>query len=112
MEGQPRDRAFDAAAVLRAARRRGQLTQSELARRSGTSQAAISDIERGRRQPTVDLLDRLLRACGTRITVLGEPVMEVDPHDLTLLRLNTQLSPAERLARVSSVLRLKGLARR
>jgi transcriptional regulator with XRE-family HTH domain len=50
------------------------LTQSELARRLGTTQAAISKIETGRTIPGLELLDRLAAALGRPITVtLGEP---------------------------------------
>ena len=45
------------------------LTQTELARRMGTTQSAIAAIEAGARTPTVDLLERLARACGRRLTI-------------------------------------------
>lgn len=45
------------------------LTQAELARKMGTTQSAIAAIESGARTPTVDLLDRLARACGKRLTI-------------------------------------------
>jgi transcriptional regulator with XRE-family HTH domain len=49
------------------------LTQAELARRLGTTQAAISKIETGRTVPGLDLLDRLATALGRPITLtLGE----------------------------------------
>lgn len=50
------------------------LTQSDLARRVGTTQAAISKIETGRTTPGLLLLDRLATALGRPITItLGEP---------------------------------------
>jgi transcriptional regulator with XRE-family HTH domain len=49
------------------------LTQSELAGRLGTTQAAISKIETGRTIPGLELLDRLATALRRPITVtLGE----------------------------------------
>ena len=45
------------------------LTQSELARRVGTTQAAISKIETGRTVPGLELLDRLATALGRSITL-------------------------------------------
>jgi transcriptional regulator with XRE-family HTH domain len=49
------------------------LTQVELARRVGTTQAAISKIETGRTVPGLELLDRLASAIGRPITLtLGE----------------------------------------
>jgi transcriptional regulator with XRE-family HTH domain len=44
-------------------------TQAELARRVGTTQAAISKIETGRTVPGVELLDRLATAIGRPITL-------------------------------------------
>jgi transcriptional regulator with XRE-family HTH domain len=50
------------------------LTQAELARRVGTTQAAISKIETGRTVPGLDLLDRLAAAIGRPITLtMGAP---------------------------------------
>lgn len=49
-------------------------TQAELARRIGTTQAAISKIETGRSIPGLELLDRVATALGRPITVtLGAP---------------------------------------
>ena len=45
------------------------LTQAELARKMGTTQSAIAAIESGARTPTVELLERLARACGQRLTI-------------------------------------------
>src|SRR5881409_2015473 len=46
------------------ARVRAGLTQTELARRAGTSQARISELERGEANPTVDTLARIAAALG------------------------------------------------
>ena len=103
--------ALDSATVVREARRRAGFTQDALAGRAGTSQASISDIERGRRQPTVELLDRLLRECGRTLVVDDVKKPALDADDVMLLRLNMMLSPAERLAQMGRVVRLRGLAR-
>jgi transcriptional regulator with XRE-family HTH domain len=60
---------MNSAAQLRAARRRAGLTQAELARRTGTSQATISAYESGRKQPSIDTLHRLLAATGARLVI-------------------------------------------
>jgi transcriptional regulator with XRE-family HTH domain len=113
VDGYPQTPSIDAGLVLRQARAEAGLSQAELARRAGTSQAAISNIERGLRQPTVDLVDRLLRACGRQLTAAPvSSAIEVDPYDLELLRMNVQLAPERRLANMSRIMRLKGLARR
>jgi ribosome-binding protein aMBF1 (putative translation factor) len=44
-------------------------TQAELARKMGTTQSAVAAIESGARTPTVELLERLARACGQRLTI-------------------------------------------
>ncbi len=74
---------MDVAANLRAARRRAGLTQAELAKRAGTSQATLSAYERGRKRPSIDTLARLLDGAGSRLAVRTEPrkVREPSPRD-------------------------------
>lgn len=64
--------------LVRAARQRAGLTQVALADRSGVPASVLSAIERGRRQPTVPTLDRVLRSCGFTI---GLRVDEAAPID-------------------------------
>jgi ribosome-binding protein aMBF1 (putative translation factor) len=45
------------------------LSQEELARRMGTTKAAISRLESGRHRPTVETLRRLAEALGGRLTL-------------------------------------------
>jgi transcriptional regulator with XRE-family HTH domain len=56
--------------LLRETRARHGLSQRALAVRAGTTQAWISAIERGRVQPTVEMLRRLLLVMGEEL-VLG-----------------------------------------
>lgn len=58
---------MDAGGLIREARRSAGLTQTELARRAGTSQAAISRYESGTSSPSVATLQRLLAACGKHL---------------------------------------------
>src|SRR5688500_2664451 len=69
---------MDVATSLREARQRAGLTQSELARRTRTSQATVSAYESGRKRPSVDTLSRLLAAAGSQLTVepRARPVVE------------------------------------
>ena len=69
---------MDAGSTLRAARMRAGLTQVELARRAGTSQAAVSAYESGAKQPSLETFSRLLAASGTRLAVedLRRPLSE------------------------------------
>src|SRR6185436_5861983 len=64
---------MDAAATLRAARRRAGLSLRELARRAGTSHSTLSAYETGRKVPTVETLDRIVRAAGFVAGVDLEP---------------------------------------
>jgi ribosome-binding protein aMBF1 (putative translation factor) len=45
------------------------LTQTELARRMGTTQSAVARVEGGGSTPTLDLLDRVGRAVGAEIVL-------------------------------------------
>jgi transcriptional regulator with XRE-family HTH domain len=55
--------------LLKEARDRAGLTQRELARRAGTSQAMVARIERGQQSPSVATLERLVRACGRELRI-------------------------------------------
>ncbi|WP_308162690.1 helix-turn-helix domain-containing protein [Nocardia alni] len=57
------------ATLLVAARRNAGLTQSQLAGLANTSQSAVAAYESGRRQPTIAVLDRLLRAAGFQLSL-------------------------------------------
>ena len=65
----------DVGRELRDARRRAGLTQRDLARAAGTSQATVSAYEAARKTPSVATLDRLLDACGASLEV-GRPRLE------------------------------------
>jgi len=62
------------AALLRDARARAGLSQRQVAARAGVPQSTISTYERGRREPTLPTLDRLLRASGFRVRTELAPV--------------------------------------
>jgi predicted nucleotidyltransferase/DNA-binding XRE family transcriptional regulator len=72
---------MNAATEIREARRRAGLTQARLARRSRTSQAAISEYEAGRRVPEPATLRRILWASrplpSTVLDQRREAVLEV-----------------------------------
>ena len=83
--------------LLRTVRRRHGLTQSQLAARARTSQAAISRIERGLVSPGVDTLAELLRLMNEELVLDATPVDW--GHDVTLIRQNLELTPTERMDR-------------
>ena len=91
---------MDAGAVVREARRRRGVSQQGLARRAGTSQAAISRIEAGLESPTLDRLERLLLVLGEQLVCQTTPLEhDLDESDLDAGR---RLTPAERLAESAS----------
>jgi transcriptional regulator with XRE-family HTH domain len=55
---------------LAKARKRRGLTQVKLAERVGVHKITISRLERGDRQPSMSLLQRLARACKVDVTAL------------------------------------------
>lgn len=79
--------------LLRLARKRAGITQRELADRTGVAQPAIARIESGRASPRAATVEKLLTACGFRLTVeprRGEGV------DRTAIRELLKLSPDAR----------------
>lgn len=79
--------------ILREARAAAALTQRELAALAGMPQPAIARIERGRVSPSLETLDRLLRACGKQLELADRPGAGVDR---TLIRERLRLSPTQR----------------
>lgn len=84
-----------AGALLREARARHGLTQAQLATRAGTSQAAISRIERGVVSPSMATLERLVGLVGEELRASSKPVDY--GFDLTFIQDNLRLSPEERI---------------
>jgi len=81
--------------LLREARRRHKVSQARLARRAGTTQSAISRIERDHVSPSVETLRELLHLLGEDL-VLG--VEERDwGVDRSLVRERLALTPAQRV---------------
>ncbi|MGK2959345.1 MAG: helix-turn-helix domain-containing protein [Acidimicrobiales bacterium] len=73
--------------LLKEVRRRAGLTQTELARRAGTSQPVISAYEHGRRDPSYATLRRFIEAAGERLrleavaTRAGDIAPPADLHE-------------------------------
>jgi transcriptional regulator with XRE-family HTH domain len=83
-----------AATVLREARKRAGLTQSELAAACGLKQPTISRIERGAVDPSVETLQLLLSACDESLESMPKLGVGIDR---TLFQQVLRLSPADRL---------------
>ncbi|MET7748161.1 helix-turn-helix domain-containing protein [Micromonospora sp. NPDC005367] len=58
--------------VVRAIRRRADLSQRELARRAGVHHATVGRIEAGRLAPSIELLCRIIGVAGHRLAVVDE----------------------------------------
>jgi predicted nucleotidyltransferase/DNA-binding XRE family transcriptional regulator len=78
----------NASQLLHASRARAGLTQRELADRAGTSQAMVNRYERGRVDPSVATLERLLAACGERLELSSRPSAPDQGGLLAQLRLH------------------------
>ncbi len=77
--------------MVRDARHRAKLTQRELAAKAGIPQATIARIERGRVDPRVGTLDRLLEACGYGLESMPRLGIGIDRTQITE-RLQTPMS--------------------
>lgn len=64
---------FAVAKAVIAARNRAGLTQTELARKMGTTQPVVARMEGGRVQPSLQTLQRLAKATGSRLLIRFEP---------------------------------------
>lgn len=87
--------------MLKDARHRAGITQAELARRLGVSQAAVAKLESPSANPTVDTLDRALRATGHRLRLEAETYRP--GVDESLIRRHLELSPAERIRGIETM---------
>jgi transcriptional regulator with XRE-family HTH domain len=81
--------------VLRETREQQGLSQRRLALRAGTSQDAISRIERGVEAPTLERFEQLMLAMGQRLVLNVEPLES--PVPANELASSAQSTPAERL---------------
>jgi len=75
--------------ILLARNDRG-LSQRKLARKAGTSQAAIAAYESGKRSPTLETLARIVRAAGLDLRIQLVPA---DSHDEWLALYERALPP-------------------
>ncbi len=85
----------DASVLLRDARKRSGISQRGLALRAGTSQDAISRIERGVESPTLERLSNLLIVLGERLELSSVPLVEEEAPA-------TSLTARERLREAAS----------
>ena len=87
---------MSSATVIRNARRRGAVTQADLAARLGKSQSEIGRWERGEVKPSFETLQSIVRACGLELTTsLAVADDSYVPHIDRMLA----LAPRERVLR-------------
>jgi transcriptional regulator with XRE-family HTH domain len=86
--------------IVRATRERKGVSQRSLARRAGTTQAAISRIESGRESPSYERFQTLLLVLGERPLLSTRPLdHDVEPGELAYGR---RLTYEQRLAESAS----------
>ena len=95
--------------LIREARRRAGLTQTELAARAGTTQSAIARLESGVGDPSLARVSSLVGACGLELQVRLVPT---DEADRALLETTLASTPVERLRRTVRAARFVERGRR
>jgi transcriptional regulator with XRE-family HTH domain len=95
--------------LVREARRRGGLTQRQLASRAGTTQASIARLEAGHVDAPLDRVVHLLRASGFDLDVR---VVPSDDDAWALAQQSLALSPEQRIERVERMLEFHDAGRR
>lgn len=91
-------------AICREIRHLSGLSQRELASRARTTPATIARIEKGRMEPTLDLLERLARAAELDLRIRVEAA---DPDARKARSAARSLSPEQRLKENDRLTRLR-----
>jgi transcriptional regulator with XRE-family HTH domain len=89
---------MDAGRLLRYVRKKANLSQRELGRRAGVTQASIVRIEGGDSSPRFETLDRLLSACGFELEPVPKRGLGIDR---TIMDQLLTLTPSERARRAA-----------
>jgi transcriptional regulator with XRE-family HTH domain len=87
--------------LIREARRRVGLTQTDLAARLRTTQSAIARLERGRTEPSFARVVDAVRACGLELT---PALIDPDDADWSVASTNLLLTPDQRVRRHQAAL--------
>jgi len=98
----------NASIVLREARTRHGISQRRLALRAGTSQDAISRIERGVESPTLERLIHLLMVLGERLEFNAVPLGDVESDVVAPLTARERLHEAASWNLVATKLEIAG----
>ena len=92
---------MDAGTLIREARRRAGLTQTELAGRLNTTQSAIARLERGGTEPSYERVAQAVRACGLELVPL---LLPADDADWSVASVNLTVDPDTRVRRHQAAL--------
>ncbi|WP_307403818.1 helix-turn-helix domain-containing protein [Desulfofundulus luciae] len=95
---------------IRFFRQRQGLSMNALAKLSGASQSAISEIESGKRKPTFDVLERIVKGLGlTLAEFFSEETPSLSPDLRQLLDEAESLTPEQRQKLVEFIRSMKGV---
>lgn len=94
----------DAWAVCREIRRRAGISQRTLATQAGVTPATIARIERGRMEPTLDLLQRVARGAGVSFDI---DVSVLDADEEKAKRQSRMMTHEQRLRQNDQLSRLR-----
>lgn len=89
-------------ALVRDARQAAGLTQAELGHLLGMTQSAVAKLERAGANPTVETLDRVLRATGQHLQITSSPWQEGVDETLIAASLRRE-SPGDRISSASQM---------
>ena len=81
--------------LIKEARLRAGLTQSELGARLGKSQSVIARWERDDVSPSLETVRGVVRACGLDLTFF---MSKIDDSNVTIIDQNLRMTPAQRFA--------------
>lgn len=95
---------FEAAALIRELRNSARISQKELARRLGTHQSRISELERGDgpQGPTFTMLKRIARACDDSLVIIRKKSWLYTERELGLMRQSPTTSHQQTIVENSS----------
>lgn len=95
--------------LIREARRRAGVSQTELARRVGTTQSAIARLERGKTEPSLKRIKEILRALGLDLRV---GIVPLDDSNWMDAKANLDLDVDARVRQNQRILRAARGARK
>lgn len=98
--------------IVRQAREQAAFTQRQLAKRAHTAQSVVARIELGTTSPTVDTVERLLRAAGFELATELRPKLVLDRQLLDDVPRILRLTPEDRLREVANINRFVANATR